>query len=220
MIKKIELINDLKKVRNKSKNIPSQNIYKKYGKYNIATFHRRFGSWNTALIECLGEIVQEKPNKRPIIKCLHCKKETKNPKFCSSNCAAIYNNKKRKKYIDKECIKCRKKIRHNCICCKDCLEIYKIEQFGKKTIKKFRNIPSSKNRYQKVRDHAHRIAKYYEIKKECPYCNYRNHVQLCHIRDIGDFPDNALLNEINNIKNLIYLCPNHHWDLDHGFFKL
>ena len=220
MINKIELLEDLKQIKNRIGFIPSSNEYKKYGKYHLATVARKFGSWNNALIKCFGEVIKERSPKRPIIKCLCCKKNTKNPKFCSSSCAAIYNNIKRKKYEDVNCIKCGKKIRHNCVYCKECLPLYKIEQYGKRTIGEFRKTSASKNRYQRVRNHAHIVANYYNIKKECPYCDYKNHVQLCHIKDIGEFTDITTLNIINGPTNLIYLCPNHHWDLDHGYLKL
>lgn len=220
MINKNDLVEDLKQVKEKTGSIPSINNYRKHGSYNPATFHRRFGSWNEALTECFGQIIQEKPQERPVIKCLHCEKETKNPKFCSSNCSATYNNIKRSKHPSNNCVKCGEKIKHTSICCIKCYPLYKIEKFGEKIIKQFRDIPSSKNRYQDVRNHAHRVADYYDIKKECPYCDYRNHVQLCHIKDIGDFPNDSTLNEINDPTNLIYLCPNHHWDLDHGHLFL
>jgi hypothetical protein len=54
----------------------------------------------------------------------------------------------------------------------------------------------------------------------CKACGYSHHVQICHIREIKDFPDSALISEINAITNLAALCPNHHWELDHGILKL
>lgn len=30
----------------------------------------------------------------------------------------------------------------------------------------------------------------------------------------SDFDDDVLIKEINNINNLIGLCPNHHWEFD------
>jgi len=218
MISKEELLNDLQMVKNKISQIPSQNLYKKYGKYSTATLHRRFGSWNNALIECFNDIIKEKSKKRDIIKCSQCEEETKNPKFCSSKCAAIYNNIKRSN--PNSCIKCGNRIRKNSICCKNCIGIYKIEKYGEKTIKEFRDIPASKNRYQSVRYHAHQIAELHNLSKKCHYCNYENHFQLCHIKDIGNFPDSAKLKEINHPTNLIFLCPNHHWDLDHNLLTL
>ena len=77
----------------------------------------------------------------------------------------------------------------------------------------------ARHKYQGIRNHAHKIAKYYNLKKECPYCDYKNHFQLCHIKDIKDFPKDTKLNIVNDPKNLVYLCPNHHWDLDHNLLK-
>lgn len=219
MIRTEELLSDLKRVRDKIGMLPSRNLYREHGKYNTATFHRHFGSWNKALLECFGAIIQERPKNRPVIKCLRCHKETKNPKFCSSSCAAIYNNKQRK-HEDNNCIRCGKKIRSICMCCKECLPFYKIEKYGEKTIREFREIPASKNRYQNVRNHAHRVAALYGIIKKCSFCDCNNHLDLCHIEDIGTFTDDTQLNIINSPTNLIYLCPNHHWDLDHGYLKI
>lgn len=50
----------------------------------------------------------------------------------------------------------------------------------------------------------------------CAMCGYDKHFEICHIKSIADFSETALLSEINNIGNLIPLCPNHHWELDHG----
>ena len=56
--------------------------------------------------------------------------------------------------------------------------------------------------------------------KTCAICDFPHGVQICHKRPVADFPDDALIKEINDIKNLIALCPNHHWMLDHGLLNL
>ena len=94
-----------------------------------------------------------------------------------------------------------------------------MQEYGEKTIKEFSST-YARHKYQKIRHHAHRVAKIHNIKKECPFCDYKNHVQLCHIKDIGEFDKNTKIKTVNNLNNLIYLCPNHHWDLDHGYLKL
>ena len=33
---------------------------------------------------------------------------------------------------------------------------------------------------------------------------------------MSDFSDDAKISEINDIRNLIALCPNHHWEFDNG----
>jgi hypothetical protein len=50
----------------------------------------------------------------------------------------------------------------------------------------------------------------------CQCCGYTRHVEICHIRDVNNFPDTALVSEINDIENLSALCRNCHWVFDHG----
>jgi len=56
--------------------------------------------------------------------------------------------------------------------------------------------------------------------KQCAICNYSMHVDACHRKAINSFPDDALIQEINNTTNLIGLCKNHHWEFDHGFLNI
>jgi hypothetical protein len=37
---------------------------------------------------------------------------------------------------------------------------------------------------------------------------------------VADFPDEALISEINNLKNLVALCPTHHWELGNNALDL
>jgi len=73
-------------------------------------------------------------------KCLFCEKDTKNPKFCGSSCAAKYNNKHReyKPLLDKRkkivsCMECKKQIKRNIrassynILCNKCKEKRKVK---------------------------------------------------------------------------------------------
>ena len=79
-------------------------------------------------------------------------------------------------------------------------------------------MPESKGRhkFQSVRNHAHRVAESCEAEKVCSVCGYDTYVELCHIKPISSFPGSALLNEVNNPKNLTYLCPNHHKEQELG----
>lgn len=54
----------------------------------------------------------------------------------------------------------------------------------------------------------------------CSRCSYTNHVEVAHIRGIADFSDETPIREINDLSNLLALCRNHHWELDHGLLKL
>lgn len=72
----------------------------------------------------------------------------------------------------------------------------------------------ARHRHQTVRNHAHRIAKLAGLLPQCVECGYTKHVELCHKKPIHAFPLTATLSEINAIDNLVFLCPNHHWELD------
>lgn len=49
----------------------------------------------------------------------------------------------------------------------------------------------------------------------CANCGYSKHVELCHRRAVSDFPDSALLGEVNSPDNVVQLCRNCHWEFDH-----
>lgn len=40
------------------------------------------------------------------------------------------------------------------------------------------------------------------------------------LKAVADFDDGTLVSEINDINNLIALCPNHHWEYDNGLLEL
>lgn len=50
----------------------------------------------------------------------------------------------------------------------------------------------------------------------CERCGYDKHVEIAHIRSISDFPETAMLSKVNARSNLMALCPNCHWEFDHG----
>jgi predicted restriction endonuclease len=54
----------------------------------------------------------------------------------------------------------------------------------------------------------------------CAVCGYSRYIEICHVKPVKDFPDEAMLTEINSPDNLIALCPTHHWELDNGLLKL
>ena len=43
---------------------------------------------------------------------------------------------------------------------------------------------------------------------------------MCHIKAIKDFDDNTTLGEVNDPKNIVVLCPNHHWEFDNDKLSL
>jgi hypothetical protein len=63
-------------------------------------------------------------------------------------------------------------------------------------------------------DHVRYFARKQHVFTSCVICGYSKHVEVCHIKDIADFPDTATIEEINQESNVIGLCPNHHWEFD------
>lgn len=52
--------------------------------------------------------------------------------------------------------------------------------------------------------------------KACRICGYSKHIEIGHVKPISEFDETTLLSIINAPGNLIPLCRNHHWELDHG----
>lgn len=67
--------------------------------------------------------------------------------------------------------------------------------------------------------HALKIYNASNRPKTCHICGY-DHIQICHIKDVADFPDDATIAEINDPSNLIALCANHHREFDKKWFCL
>jgi hypothetical protein len=57
----------------------------------------------------------------------------------------------------------------------------------------------------------------YRGPRKCAACGYSLHVDICHIRDVANFPDTAILGEVNDSANLVALDKRCHWEFDHGY---
>ena len=163
--------------------------------------------------------------------CLKCNKETKT-KFCSKRCSVSYNNKKspRRQVVDRICTRCglnlgkdRNKRSYRTIC-NSC---YKQDPRVKNKIltetKGELRGPGNAvfgGRYATIRQHSRKSYIKSGLPMQCYVCLYDRHVDVCHIRDIKDFPETSLVSEINDISNLVALCKNHHWEFDNGYLKL
>ena len=148
----------------------------------------------------------------------------KDQRFCSSRCAGKFNNRIRLSDPAKKsykpapiCMRCninkcheRQKSTYN----KLCLECYIAdrEKLGN-TLKK------DKDRAQ-IGGHARMILTRACPDKICLLCKYEKHVECCHIRPICDFPGDTPISVINDVDNLRWLCPNCHWEFDHGIIPI
>jgi hypothetical protein len=163
----------------------------------------------------------------PIVKCTKCEKPVNRPKswlakiknpFCSKSCAAQYNNRKfPKRHLEGKCRECSVPIRGRYSYCDDCISKGKHLR-GKpwtleRTIESLINGRRDSNRYTAIRKHAALQTR--DRPQCCAICGYDKHVETCHIVDIKDFPKTATLREVNDPRNLLLLCKNCHWELDH-----
>lgn len=153
------------------------------------------------------------------MECLFCKKITSNPKFCSRNCAASFNNRVVPKRLKKVrlCDRCGDDIshRHNrakrCVTCANKHDDLTLQQLTYKT-------GHRSNAFGHIRGRARTVTKNAGL-VVCKVCGYSLHVEVCHIRKIASFPADTLISEINALENLIVLCPNHHWEFDNGHLQ-
>lgn len=54
----------------------------------------------------------------------------------------------------------------------------------------------------------------------CCNCGYDTHIEIAHRRAITDFSEDTLVSVVNTEDNLAPLCPNCHWEFDHGLLEL
>ncbi len=145
--------------------------------------------------------------------CHNCKVKTLNPKFCSRSCAAKHTNKtpKRKRSPKSTC-SCGQWKNNKNIQCTECFQ----SRNKTATINEwaYRNPSVPQSLYGRIRLNARTITR--ELPKICSICGYDNHVQVAHIKPISKFLGETLISEVNDFKNLSFLCPNHHWEFDHG----
>ena len=149
--------------------------------------------------------------------CLLCNKETTNPKFCSRNCSATYTNSHKPKRVaaKKFCAVCSAEIpsfprRKTCVKCRSTKWLD-------------RSIQEARDKYgishhAKIRAFSRKKLK--DNVRVCASCGYSKHVEVCHLIPVRDFPSDATIDQINDLNNLVLLCRNCHWELDHNLLDL
>lgn len=163
----------------------------------------------------IWKIPKHLPSQKTYNNCLSCGSCTFNPKFCSRSCASTFNNKYHPKKKKKPCY---------CVVCgsettirrKYCNNCRNRDMTLKEAIYTMHHQSSA---FALVRTRARAIAKKLGW-IECIHCGYNKHTEIGHRKPIAEFPKHTLISEINTVKNLIPLCPNCHWEFDHGLLKL
>lgn len=153
------------------------------------------------------------------------------------------------KRCNKRCINCFKKYQESLpkkpktiknrkwVTCSKCVDCGKDCSFVSKRCKichkKYRNDPKTYDmtlkqaKYKKgfksssfalIRSRARNIAKNLGWNC-CRVCGYSKHYEVCHIKPVSDFNEDTLISVVNDPSNLIPLCPNCHWELDHGLMN-
>lgn len=176
-------------------------------------------------------MTREEYNANPNV-CLNCGKpiycevgkvlsEIKKKKFCNHSCSASYNNshREKKEYF---CTKCGKSIGfgydiHRRTLCDECnpnnVDWDKIT-YGEVKAKRGYQVNS------RIRELAR--TKYFNTynNPSCKFCGYDKHVEIHHIKGISTFSDDTPISVINDLSNLIAVCPNHHWELENGYISI
>lgn len=147
--------------------------------------------------------------------CVQCGEQTNNPRFCSRSCAASYNNVRfpKRERITRYCESCECDItnlaKYRRKLCNDC--------FGRVDGSMTLSLLQERAGYQRnarIRQKARAAYRKSDRPKQCVVCDYSKHYEVCHIKGINEFPPSTKIATVNDISNLIALCPNHHWELD------
>lgn len=140
MVKNYEIVYDLYKVNKILGHVPSKREYRLYGTYCPETVARRFDSWNNAM-KIVFKTTKPEPKKH--ILCMNCKKETKNPKFCSRSCSTSFHNNNNNGRL---CGRVTKKEKQMCKYCQACFLPSQSQVFCS-SCKNLKIIKTNKNEY-------------------------------------------------------------------------
>lgn len=144
--------------------------------------------------------------------CAHCSAETANPKFCGRSCSTAYNNiKYPRRTKTKQCLKCDTLILASRTYCSRCSP----PRIKHRRVDEVQGLAAYQVSTQ-IRGNARLVMGQSGRSRECRVCGYNTHVEVSHIRAISSFPPSTLVGDINDLSNLEYLCPNHHWEHETG----
>ena len=148
--------------------------------------------------------------------CLHCGAATTNAKYCSRSHAAIHTNQQApKRRLTRVCSECDTLIpgsRQFCAVHGKRKANYRLMTVAQLKAKDVNKHPSY------YRGHLNSITRLLNAHRPrvCQACGYAKHVEYCHIQPIKAFPDSTTVQEVSGPENILVLCPNYHWEYDHG----
>ncbi len=147
--------------------------------------------------------------------CLHCGAATANAKYCSRSCANRINGHlfPSRQRIARSCKHCGTALQTRRTTCDRC----------NPSIVDWRTVPLQQLKAKAQQQYAAQIRSLARViyrkssqPKVCAVCGYDVHYEVCHIRPINSFPATEFVAAVNKLSNLVALCPNHHWEFDHG----
>jgi hypothetical protein len=161
--------------------------------------------------------------------CKMCNKETKNILFCSRKCSNSFQalHKPPRKGTGKGtpiCKECKKNqvpsYGHKlCTNCTSVRFIFSSDPTVRELREYYKDSKHSTGMQSYIRSNA-RSTYSQKVLPYCVNCDYTYHAEVCHIKPIHDFTDDSRLSEINSEANLVYLCPNCHWEFDNGLISI
>lgn len=152
--------------------------------------------------------------------CRNCQDEfnpsTSNQVYCSASCRNVDHVRRWRTRNKKTCPTCDAPIWPESQTCRQCQG----KQLGDMALAEAIYAKHHRSSaYALVRTRARAIAKKLGI-TTCQLCGYCKHVEIAHRKAISDFPESAKLSEINHQSNLMALCRNCHWEIDHGLVEV
>ena len=150
--------------------------------------------------------------------CLHCGAETANSKYCSRSCANSVNGRlfPSRKRIVRSCKHCGTTLLTRRTTCNSCnpglvnWQVVPLHQLRAKALQQYA---------AQIRSLARAAYRKSSRPEACAVCGYAVHYEVCHIKAISEFIPTDFVADVNELNNLVALCPNHHWEFDHGLLS-
>jgi len=150
--------------------------------------------------------------------CLTCGRETRNPKYCSRSCAIKQNNRLfPKRFPGGTCFVCSRPIPTRNKYCPEHRPDKRLDR-AQPIASVADNSEHPACRYARLRQDARRLY-LAAFPYRCVRCGYDKHIEVCHRKPVSSFDLDTPISVVNALDNLLGLCPNCHWELDHGLLQ-
>lgn len=177
---------------------------------------------------CSEECDKKSRRKGKETKCDWCKKDIYVEKhrsnmkhnFCDRNCQTIFfkkhpSNKGNGKKLSNRCKECDTLIFACHIFCQKCRP--KQTRIDLSLPIKMFFLGEGSNKYARIRIHGRHYNK--QRSQYCINCDWKHHVECCHIKPISKFDPETPIGIVNGPNNIMSLCPNCHWLFDKGLIN-